>query len=132
MEEGEKIGAGERVLEERQNWRRGEAKGREPSYERNGSWSRKVGGERRREALGEEGSRGENCVLGGKLQRKGFGDEERELGLREERELGGKLERKREEGSSLSRSASLPPASRERARVKRVSDSCIINSFPNI
>merc|ERR1711974_495344 len=50
-------------------------------------------------------------VPGGKLQRKAFGDEERELG--------GKLERKREEGSSLSRSASLPPASRERARVKR-------------
>merc|ERR1711974_567799 len=58
-------------------------------------------------------------VPGGKLQRKAFGDEERELGGKEERELGGKLQRKREQGSSLSRSASLPPASRERARVKR-------------
>ena len=121
-------------MEEGGNGTRDEGKGRggEASYERNGSWSRKVGGEgRRREALGDERSRGENCV-GKNRQRKGFGDEEREMGGKEEREMGEKLARKREEGSSLSRSASLPPASRERSRVKRVSDSCIIKSFPNI
>ena len=112
MEEEEKmrekdLDAGERVSEERQNWRRAEVKGRnEPSCERKGSWSRKVGGERRREAFGEEGSRGESCV-GGKLE-----------------SVGGRLQRKGEEGNSLSRSASLPPATRERSRVKRVSVKC--------
>ena len=85
---------GLRDFEEHKRWKRGERKGREdPSYERNGTWSRKVGGERRRETLGGEGVEGR--------ERKGL--------------MG-------EEGSSLSRSASLPPASRERARVKRVRD----------
>ena len=91
FEEG---GRGGRDFEEHQRWKRGERKGREdPSYERNGTWSRKVGGERRRETLGGESVEG-----------------------RERKALMG------DEGSSLSRSASLPPASRERARVKRVRD----------
>ena len=93
---------GGRVFEERgkerHRWKRGEHKGREdPGYERNGTWSRKVGGERRRETLGGEGRHGESVE--GKQRKSLVGDE----------------------GSSLSRSASLPPASRERSWVKRVS-----------
>ena len=98
MEEEEKVRENrgeERDFEERQRWKRAEKKG---SSERNGTWSRKVGGERKRETLGGEGKQGES-VEG--RDRKGL-------------MMG-------EEGSSLSRSASLPPASRERARVKRVS-----------
>ena len=126
--------AGERVAgEERSSWRREEVKGRNDptSCERKGSWSRKVGGERRREAFGEEGSGGESCVGGkygsvggrhwsveGKFESVGgrIGSVGGKYGS-----VGGRLQRKGEEGNSLSRSASLPPATRERSRVKRVS-----------
>ena len=120
--------AGERVAgEERSSWRREEVKGRNDptSCERKGSWSRKVGGERRREAFGEEGSGGESCVggkygsVGGKFE--SMGGRNGSVGGKYG-SVGGRLQRKGEEGNSLSRSASLPPATRERSRVKRVSD----------
>ena len=126
--------AGERVAgEERSSWRREEVKGRNDptSCEGKGSWSRKVGGERRREAFGEEGSRGESCVggkngsVGGKFE--SVGGRIGSVGGKYGTMVGGRLQRKGEEGNSLSRSASLPPATRERSRVKRVSDSVKCN-----
>ena len=131
--------AGERVSEERPSWRRAEVKGRnDPSSERRGTWSRKVGGERRREAFGEEGSRGESCAgansenVGAKFESAGAKSESagakfESVGGKSESvggkygSVGGRVQRRGEEGSSLSRSASLPPATRERSRVKRVS-----------